>query len=270
MVRLKLFRVNLVKGFLYPLLAFRRLLVAWLVVPLGLLAVAPPLVLGVGLSLGLSKDWWHAGGYTALVVALVAVVGLIPGTYLTGYLLRARRMVAEGNHSMPAWNDLNAMFADGSRMDTLIFLVGAPFSACLWMGIASAGGTLALFGWERTWETFGAAILGSGMALMLFALAAFFWVLMQFFGPIASLRLALGKGPLAALSLRGMLADIRKGWGSYLICCVVLSLAGLLFSLAQTAFPPLILVNYPVQVYLQLVWASLLGQYARAYLQPAG
>lgn len=265
-LRGRLLKVNLIKAFLYPIQSFRRLLVAWLIVPLGLLMLAPPLVLGVGLSLGLSKDWWHAGGYTAAVIALIFFVGMIPGTFLTGYLLRARRMVADGNHTMPAWNALRHMFWQGGEMDTLIFLVGAPFSACLWTGLASIGGTLALWGYERTWGTFWAALAGSGVAVMLFAAAAFCWLLMQFFGPIASLRLALGKSVLAALSPGGMLGDIRKGWFCYVLAVGILAAAGLLFSLAQTAFPPLILLNYPVQVYLQLVWASVLGQYARGYL----
>lgn len=261
-----LLKVNLVKAFLYPLLSFKRLLVAWLIVPLGLLALAPPLVLGVGLSLGLSKDWWHAGGYTVGVLVMLFFVGMIPGTFLTGYLLRARRLVAEGNHTMPPWSSLRNMFVEGGEMDTLIFMVGAPFSACLWTGVASVGGTLALFGYQRTWATFGAALAGSGVALMLFAGAAFFWVLMQFFGPIASLRLATGHSVTSALSPGGMLRDIRKGWFCYFLAVLILALAGLLFSLAQGACPPLILLNYPVQVYLQLVWASVLGQYARGYL----
>jgi len=265
-LRSRLLRVNLVKAFLYPVQSFRRLLVAWLIVPLGLLMLAPPLVLGVGLSLGLSKDWWHAGGYTAAVVALIFFTGMIPGTFLTGYLLRARRMVADGNHTMPAWKGLRRMFWEGGEMDTLIFMVGAPFSACLWTGLASVGGTLALWGYQRTWGTFGAALAGSGVALMLFTMAAFCWVLMQFFGPIASLRLALGNSVLGSLAPGGMLSDIRKGWFCYLLAVAILALAGLLFSLAQTACPPLILLNYPVQVYLQLVWASVLGQYARGYL----
>ncbi len=264
-----LLRVNLVKAFFYPLLSFKRLLIAWLIVPLGLLMLAPPLVLGVGLSLGLSKDWWHAGGYTVGVLVMLFFVGVIPGTFLTGYLLRARRMVAEGIHTMPPWTGLRKMFVEGGEMDTLIFMVGAPFSACLWTGIASVGGTLALFGYQRTWATFGAALAGSGVAIMLFAGAAFCWILMQFFGPIASLRLATGHSVTSALSPRGMLSDIRKGWFCYLLAVVILAAAGLLFSLAQGAVPPLILLNYPVQVYLQLVWASVLGQYARGYLRPS-
>ncbi len=91
-------------------------------------------------------------------------------------------------------------------MDTLIFMVGRPFSACLWTGIARRGrhtGPLGLT--NGTWGTFGAALAGSGVALMLFAMAAFFWMLMQFFGPIASLRLALGGSVTGALSPGGML-----------------------------------------------------------------
>lgn len=267
---MRLMRVNFPKAFLYPVGSIKRLLVAWLVVPVFLALLAPPLILGVGLSLGLSKDWWHAGGYSLGVLALIVFLGLIPGTFLTGYLLRARRMVAEGIDHMPPWNGFRKLLADGGEMDTLIFLVGAPFSACLWGGLASVGGTLALWGYERSWQTFGAALLGSGLGLSLLAGALFFWILMQFFGPIASLRLAVGHPVLQALSLGGMLRDIRKGWFTYLTAVVLISLAGMGFTAAQTACPPLILVNYPVQVYLQLVWASILGQYARGYLLPAG
>ena len=84
--------------------------------------------------------------------------------------------------------------------------------------------------------------------------------------PIASLRLALGQTPMQALSPRGMARDIGKGWFDYLLCCGVIWGISIAFGAAQSAFWPLIVVSFPVQVYLQLVWASMLGQYAQAYL----
>jgi hypothetical protein len=151
-------------------------------------------------------------------------------------------------------------------MDTLAFIIGAPTLGFFWGGVASLAGPMALAVHERTWQTIALALLGSSAGLVFLLLALCCWALVLLFSPMATLRLALGKGPLEALSPKGLLADIRKGWGDYLMCCVLVGALSMGFTAAQTAFPLLIVVSFPMQVYLQLVWSYLLGGYAKAYL----
>ena len=46
----RIFRINLLQGFLYPTTGFKRLLAAWLVLPVSLAVLVPPILLGLGLK----------------------------------------------------------------------------------------------------------------------------------------------------------------------------------------------------------------------------
>ena len=260
-----MFRVNLLKGFLYPLTSLKRLAAAWLILPLSLAVLVPPILFGLGV-LGTVSMTLHQGiGFTVAVGLICVLVGAIPFTFLTGYLLRCRKCVIAGETQLPAWNRWGEMLSDGGRMDTLALMIGVPTAVLFWSGVGVFGLSLKNLHDHHTWGAAALALLGSGAGLGFLLCAFCVWLVVMFFSPIASLRLAQGHSPLAALSLRGMLKDIARGWFDYLLCCCLVWGISVLFSIAQTAFWPLIVVSFPVQVYLQIVWASLLGQYARAY-----
>lgn len=260
-----MFRIHLLRAFFYPLSRPRRLLAAWLILPLSLALIVPPVLLGLGVLGTSSFDWVQGMSFSLVVVLVCLLVGALPFTFLTGYLLRCRKAVIEGQTCLPAWNHRRQLLADGGRMDTLALLIGVPMGLCFWGAVASFGVSFKTLHDHQSWGALGLALLGSGTGLALLAAALVCWLLVMLFAPMASLRLALGHSPLASLSPAGLWCDIRRGAIDYFLCCLLVGCLSLLFSLAQSAFWPLILVGFPVQVYLQLVWASLLGQYARAY-----
>lgn len=260
-----MFRVNLLKGFLYPLTSLKRLVAAWLILPLSLAVLVPPILLGMGVLGTVSMNLQQGIGFTVAVALVCLLVGAFPFTFLAGYLLRCRKCVLDGEDRLPAWNRWGELLSDGGKMDTLAILIGVPTGLLFWSGVGVFGLSIKNLHDHHTWGAAALAVLGSGAGLGFLLCAFCVWLVVMFFSPIASLRLAQGHGPLAALSLSGMLKDIRRGWFDYLLCCCLVTALSVLFSLAQTAFWPLVVVSFPVQVYLQIVWASLLGQYARAY-----
>lgn len=259
-------RLNFLKALCYPLTAPRRLFVAWLILPMSLALLVPPILAGLGIigTVSLSRD--QGLGVVLGIAATCLVVGAFPFTLLAGYTLRCRRQVIEGNSVLPSWSPLKQLLDDGGRMDALALFVAVPTLALAWGGVAGVGLTVKnLFG-HFSLSTLFLAVLGSGTGVVMLGLALLFWVAAMAFTPMASLRLARGSSVRQALSFRGLRQDIRAGFGDYLLCCVLLWGISVLFSLAQAAFWPLMVISFPVQVYLQLVWAHLLGQYARIYL----
>jgi hypothetical protein len=261
----RVFRINLLQGFLYPLSSLRRLLAAWLILPLSLAILVPPMLLGLGVLGTVSMSLKQGLGFTFVLIAVCVVAGAFPFTFLAGYLLRCRREVIAGNPSLPPWSRWRDLLAGGGEMDTLALLVGIPTVALFWTALATVGLTLKNVYDHHTWGAALLALLGSGTGLALLLCAVLVWLLAMLFSPIASLRVATGHTAFKALSLPGMIKDIARGWFDYLLCCGLVWGISVLFGMAQAAFWPLIVVGFPVQVYLQLVWANLLGQYAVAY-----
>jgi hypothetical protein len=261
------FRINLWQGFLYPLSSLKRLAAAWLILPLSLTVLVPPILLGLGVLSTVSMSLQQGLGFGLLVGLVCVTVGALPFTFLSGYMLRCRKEVISGNGSeLPPWNRWGDLLAGGGHMDTLALIFALPPLVLFWFALSAVGMSLKNLYDHVSWGSALWALLGSGAGLGLLACAVVVWLVAMMFSPIASLRVALGHSALSAVSPLGMMRDIRRGLGDYLLCCAVVWGIGILFSMAQTGFWPLIVVNFPVQVTLQLVWAHLLGQYARAYL----
>ena len=262
----RIFQINLMQGFLYPTTGFKRLLAAWLVLPLSLAVLVPPILMGLGLG-GTLKLSLHQGlGLTLTVLAVCVAVGSVPFTCLAGYMLRCRKQVMAGNSQLPPWSGLKSLLSDGGGMDMLGLWFATPALLLLGLAVTSLAGTITNFSNHHTWGAFFIALLGSGVGLLFLLIALIYWIFVLLISPMATLRLALGASPLEAVSLKGILRDISKGIGDYLLCCLLVWGVSVLFQMAQAAFWPLILITFPSQVYLQLVWANLLGQYAVAYL----
>lgn len=262
MVR-RIFRINLLQGFLYPTTGFKRLLAAWLVLPVSLAVLVPPILLGLGLKTSTSVQGIPL---TLTIFAVCVLVGSLPFTCLAGYLLRCRKQVMQGRSQLPPWTGLRALLKDGGGMDMLGIWFATPAIGLVALALTSLAGTIGNFSNHHTWGAFFIALFGSGAGLLCLLLALIYWIFVLLVSPMATLRLALGATPLQAVSLKGIVQDIGRGFGDYLLCCVLVWGVSVLFQMAQAAFWPLVLVTFPAQVYLQLVWAHLLGQYALAYL----
>ncbi len=260
-----MFRINLIRGFVYPLTDLKRLLVAWLILPLSLLILVPPILAGLGLGGVLTLSFQQGVGLSLGVVATCLVVGSLPFTALAGYLYRCRQRVMQGDNSLPPWSGARRLLIDGGKMDTLGLILVLPSAVLLSGGLISLVGPLSHLGSQRTLGSLILALVGSGTGLMLLLTALLCWLFVLLISPMATLRLARGASPLRALNLDELFGEIRQGWTDYLICCLVCWGLSLAFQAAQAAFLPLIIVSFPAQVYLQLVWAHLLGQYARAH-----
>lgn len=254
-------RINLIQGFLYPTTGFKRLLAAWLVLPVSLAVLVPPILLGLGLKASTSVNGL---GLTLTILAVCVAVGSLPFTVLAGYLLRCRKQVILGNRTLPSWS--GSLLKDGGGMDALGIWFATPALLLLACAFTSLVGPISNFSSHHTWGAFFLALLGSGAGILCLGAALLYWLFVLLVSPMATLRLALGATPLQAVSLKGILKDIQKGFGDYLLCCLVVWGVSVLFQMAQAAFWPLVLVTFPAQVYLQLVWANLLGQYALVYL----
>jgi len=262
----KFLRLNFLKAFAYPLSAPRRLLVAWLVLPVSLAVLVPPILFGLGLGGSLSLNLHQGLGLSLGVVGVCVVVGSVPFTFLAGYLLRCRKRVVQGESQLPPWNRPVALFSEGGSMDALGLFFALPTLTLVGLAVTSLVGPLTHLSTHHTWGALGLALLGSGAGLFCLGLALLYYLGVLVVAPMATMRLALGSSAWDAVQMKAVLGDIRRGWGDYLLCCLVLWGISLLFQIAQGAFFPLILVSFPAQVYLQLVWAHLLGQYALAYL----
>lgn len=259
-------RINLAQGFLYPLTSWRRLLAACLVLPLSLLLVVPPILLGL-VSFGVVPLSLRQGlGMTVALGIICVLVGSVPFTYLAGYMLRCRKSVMHGHTTLPPWDKRKSLLSDGGKMDALGLLFAVPTMGLFWGGIASVGLTLTNLHQHASWTAVLLAILGSGAGLMCLVCALIFWILAMLVSPMATLRLALGAGALESVRPGPWLADVRRGWFDYLLCCLLVWGGSVVFQAMQAAFWPLVVIAFPAQVFLQLVWANLLGQYARAYL----
>ncbi len=259
-------RLNFLQAFLYPASAPKRLLAAWLVLPVSLAVLVPPILFGLGLGGSLSLNLHQGLGLSLTVLAVCILVGSLPFTVLAGYLLRCRKQIIQGQHTLPPWSGLKALLTDGGNMDALGLMFAAPTLVLVACGLTSLVGPITNLTHHHTWGAFFLALLGSGAGLICLLLALIYWMFVLLISPMATLRLALGAGPTQAVRLREVLKDIGRGWGDYLLCCILVWGVSILFQMAQAAFLPLILVAFPAQVYLQLVWAHLLGQYAQAYL----
>ena len=265
-MRDKFFRVNLLQGFLYPLTAPKRLLAAWLVLPLSLAVLVPPILFGLGLGGTMSLSLHQGLGLSLTVLFVCLLVGSVPFTFLAGYLLRCRKQVIAGQSGLPHWQGPKELFMDGSNMDALGLMYGLPTLLLVGVGLTSLVGPITHLSSHHTWGAFFLALLGSGAGLLCLAVALCYYLLVLLVAPMSTLRLALGSGPWQAVRFQSVFSDIGRGWGDYLLCCVLVWGLSIVFQIAQGAFFPLILISFPAQVYLQLVWAHLLGQYARAYL----
>ncbi len=259
----RIFRINLLQGFLYPTTGFKRLLAAWLVLPVSLAVLVPPILLGLGLKTSTSVQ---GVPLTLTILAVCILVGSLPFTCLAGYLLRCRKQVMQGRTELPPWSGLRSLLKDGGGMDMLGIWFAAPALLLVAFALTSLAGTISNFTSHHTWGTFFFALFGSGAGILCLLLALVYWIFVLLISPMATLRLALGETPFQAVNLNGILRDIGKGFGDYLLCCVLVWGVSVLFQMAQAAFWPLVLVTFPAQVYLQLVWANLLGQYALAYM----
>jgi hypothetical protein len=260
------FRVNLAEGFLYPLTSVRRLLTACLVLPLSLVLVVPPILLGLVAFGAVPLSLRQGLGMTLAVGMTCLLVGSVPFTFLAGYMLRCRKEVMTGASGLPSWGSRTQLFHDGGKMDVLGLLFALPTMALFWGGVASVGLTINNLHQHASWTAVLLAVVGSGAGLVCLLGALLSWLLAMLVSPMATLRLALGAGPLQAVHPGSWWADVRRGWFDYLLCCCLVWGASVLFQALQAAFWPLIVISFPAQVYLQLVWANLLGQYARAYL----
>lgn len=259
----RIFRINLLQGFLYPTTGFKRLLAAWLVLPVSLAVLVPPILLGLGLKTSTSVQGIPL---TLTILAVCILVGSLPFTCLAGYLLRCRKQVMQGQTELPPWSGLRSLMKDGGGMDMLGIWFATPALCLVALALTSLAGTITNFTSHHTWGAFFIALLGSGAGLFCLFIALIYWIFVLLVSPMATLRLALGATPFQAVRLTGILSDIQRGFGDYLLCCVLVWGVSVLFQMAQAAFWPLVLVTFPAQVYLQLVWANLLGQYAQAYL----
>lgn len=260
------FRINLAEGFLYPLTSWGRLLTACLVLPVSLALIVPPILLGL-MGFGAVPLSLRQGlGMTVAIGLVCLLVGSVPFTFLAGYMLRCRKEVMRGARTLPSWQKRGELFREGGRMDALGLLFALPTMGLFWGGVGSVGLTLSNLHQHASWSAVLLAVLGSGAGLMCLIGALMSWLLAMLVSPMATLRLALGAGPLQSVRPSAWWADVRRGWFDYLLCCVLVWGGSVLFQLLQAAFWPLIVIAFPAQVYLQLVWANLLGQYARAYL----
>ena len=263
---MRLFRINLLQGFLYPLTAPRRLLAACLILPISLAVLVPPILFGLGVYGLVPMSLRQGLGLTLGVLLVCVLVGSVPFTFLAGYLLRCRQTVMAGERALPAWQKKRQLFRQGGQMDMLALIFGLPVLILFWGGVASVAVPLSQLPGHVSWGTVLLTLLGSSAGLACLLVALVFWLSALLVSPMATLRLALGETPWRALQPGPLLADIRRGWFDYGLCCVVVWGASLMFQMLQAAFFPLIVVSFPAQVYLQLVWANLLGQFARAYL----
>lgn len=256
-------KINFLRGFLYPLTSPKRLLLSWLVLPVCLAILVPPILLGLGLGSTMS------GNAQRLAVGGVCLLtGSLPFTCLAGYMMRCRRRVIAGDAQvLPPWTGIRDLMRLGGKMDVLGIILALPTLLLLGLGLTSLVGPLQNLSSHHTWGAFFLALLGSGAGLLCLLIAFCYWVSVLLLSPMATLRLALGASPLESLSVRGIFRDIGRGWLDYVLCCALVWGISIGFQVLQGAFPPLILIGFPAQVYLQLVWAHLLGQFARAYLQ---
>lgn len=262
----RIFRINLAQGFLYPLTSIKRLLVACLVMPASLAVTLPPILFGLGVFGLVPLSLRQGIGLTLGLAALCVVVGSIPFTFLAGYMLRCRQRVMQGEATLPPWSPRGDLFQQGGRMDMLALFFGLPVLALFWGGLASVAVPLSHLPGHVGFGSVFLALLGSSAGLVCLLGALVCWLSAMVVSPMATLRLALGSTAWEAVQPGAVLADIRRGWFDYLLCCVLVWGASVLFQTMQAAFFPLIVVAFPAQVYLQLVWANLLGQFARAYL----
>jgi len=159
-----LFRINLFKGFVYPLTKPLRLLAACLVLPLSLVVLVPPILLGLGVLGTVDMNLKQGLGFTLAVGAVCVLVGAIPFTFLAGYTLRCRKRVIAGESTLPPWSNPRELLSDGGKMDTLALIVGLPTMGLFWGGVTLVAALLTYLNHERTWEAAGLALLGSSAA----------------------------------------------------------------------------------------------------------
>lgn len=274
-----MFRIKLLRAFLYPLLLPRRYLsaLAMMAVPQAfavlLAALAGGLMVGLNLLPTHKTRWLIAQetvtdllyrGCCGLFVA-AAVVAVTGSLMWLGYWLRVTGQVAQGNPDLPPTTGRLRMLLDGlgGLLIALLFLVPVTCLDVVCLRSVTLSGHSGLQLMLR--------LLGSGLAT---TVAALLTMAAGMLAKLSLMRLAT-RGPRSALNPLGILRDFRRGWADYLLIWLLLLVPGTLLAVlvSLTAsivlIPFVLLVVQPLACYVSLLSAALLGRYHQAYLHSA-
>ena len=198
-----------------------------------------------------------------LIGALVALASILilPIPILTGYLVAIVRRVAQGDETLPSWDDFARYWIDGlaimvaSLAYTLPFLI-LPFILLLPAVLAGATGSQELV------DALG--ILGFSLSCILTVLWAMALLLVL---PILTIDYA-QRGDFGALFQAGrILGRVRACLGPVLMALIVGVLVGMVFSVVSLILGliPCIgwLMNLAIAIYPLLVIGHVYGQIAR-------
>lgn len=265
-----MFKLDASEAFNYPLRGRNSFLVAALLIPAAIIGIIVTVAGAVALSgqVNPNTEQLQLVKLTLAVTAVILVLIAAPCVLLTGFFIRATRAVGRGvTGVLPGWGNLPELFLTGLGSWVVGLGLGLLPLATLGLIIAWSMTSLGL-GQEQQHAAFSRAIASGGAFLVLggFLLLA---LLACVLAPMANLRYAMSGSVLAALNPAGLVRDILRAPGDYVLCLLapmgLNSVAGGVMSIV----PPLLLLYLPFTVYSQLFTANLLGQYWRLHVAEA-
>lgn len=198
--------------------------------------------------------------------ALVILFGL--GTILTsGYSLRVTRGAAEGMDKLPEWDNWGEILWQGF----ILFLV-AMVAFMIPMGLVAFGFGSMIVGLisAGSHEAASHLVAGAGVGLVAGGIGAILFMIVAFFFPMMSMRVAIHRSFGAAFDFGAVLRDISRIAGEYVVMILVLWLisGAATFALGFLSFIPVLpqLLAAAVGFYMMVVCSHTLGTLYRTRL----
>lgn len=204
----------------------------------------------------------EAGAWVKLVVLTLLS---IPFPLYMGYLVDVQKEVAEGNdEKMPNIDDFMGFFFRGLKLFFIVCIFAVPPITMLCMSFGA--GLVGMLTSAHAGGNLAGAASGVGLGLVgLFATGIVMMVLWIIL-PMCTLRYATTGSIGAAFDFGGVLSDMGRGPLDYAVILLTMPVVHQVLSWILAFIPLGQLLIWPFSVYLAVVMANLMGQYARIYL----
>lgn len=195
---------------------------------------------------------------------VVLCVMLLAFPLFSGYLVEIQKDVSEGkDDKLPNIDDYVGFFFKGMKLLLIVGIFALPPGILLFMSFGAS-----LVGVLTSAATQSLAGVASGVGLGLVGLfvtgivALVLWIVL----PMCVVRYATSGSVGSAFDFGAVLADMGKGPLDYIAILLVWPVTHQLVSWILGIIPMGALLIWPFTVYMLLVLAGLMGQYARLYL----
>lgn len=194
------------------------------------------------------------------LIGTLAQFFVLSGPIVVGYMFNIIRQSAESQEdTLPEYDDVGGLWVSGfvfSLIMCAIFLVP---------GLVVAAGVFMMLGGAFGSDSGGGAMIGIGAIVVI--LVGILLCILSILGPALMMRYAMTRRIGSLVDFRTAIADIKLGFGDYMIVLSFPFLAGVVAATISFVTAGLgAILSIPISVLSMYIQARLIGTYYRLYL----